>query len=427
MDPDASNLLPWWSSPAGITFGFLVPMLMLIAYSGSSDLSGLTVRGISYLNAQYIALGILVLVVIGVSGWIGAQTRTTAVRNPPEDFVWNRAAVVVGGIALGAYVIFFKDFVLNPLLFLQTLIGAYRPDRKNIELTTGITSLVNCAPVFFSIYAFRVVYCRIPTQGYMHFLMFVLLCATALRVYAWSERLALIEATVPFGLAYASRLAAAKGSTARLAARGGPFLAIPGLIVYFAAAEYFRSWKSATYAGHSGFWEFAIGRFASYYYTSLNNGAGILTTADWPSFQFENTLMWLHRAPFVGRIFSYYVNLRVEENELFLWKYGDLEFNNPSGIYSVIYDLGLPLGLIYFAAIGIAAGVAFSRYRAKTVAGAFFYPILFLTLLEVFRYPYLGYSRGFTWVLGICLALVAGRPWLRRATPQFAVTGRMSS
>jgi hypothetical protein len=248
-----------------------------------------------------------------------------------------------------------------------------------------------------------------------HALCGVLLFLTALRVYAWSERLALIEAAVPFALSVAARIGESRTRIAAWLARGGPYLVFPVFILYFSVAEYFRSWKSSTYNQVSGFWEFSIGRLASYYYTSLNNGAGILVTSNWPDYRFAYTLEWLHRAPVIGPLFSHYVGLREKGTGQFLKKFGDPEFNNPSGIYTVIFDLGLPLGVVYFSLLGLAAGMAFRAFRAGSFAGVIGYPILFLTLLELFRYPYLGASRGFAWALGIGVAAAIARSQTRRA------------
>jgi hypothetical protein len=417
---------PWWASPVGITLGFLLPMLMLIAYVGASNFSGLTVRGISFLSADYIALGAGALLVVCLSSWIGSQialAHEKIVR--PKDYAWDRAAWVTGGAALLAYLIFFRGFLTHPLLLVQTLTGAYRPNRDNMELTAGITSFENFAPVFFSIYAYRVIRLRARVSRLQHALCGVLLFLTALRVYAWSERLALIEAGVPFALSVAARIGESRTRIAAWMARGGPYLVFPVFILYFSVAEYFRSWQSSTYNQLSGFWEFSLGRLASYYYTSLNNGAGILATSNWPDFRFAYTLEWLHRAPFIGPMFSHYVGLREKGTGQFLKKFGDPEFNNPSGIYTVLFDLGLPLGVIYFSLLGLAAGMAFRAYRAGSFVGVIGYPILFLTLLELFRYPYLGASRGFAWALGICVAAFIARPPRRRApvaTPAYGST-----
>ena len=416
---DRAARMPWWTSPAGIHLGFLLPILLLIAYVGSTGYSGLTIRGIRFLTAQYIVLGCAILLVSALCGWIGSQI---AVKVPLDDSKqrWDRAAYVVGGVALFAYVFWFRDLVFNPVLVFKTLIGTYRPDRTNIELTTGLTSLANIAPVFFALYTYQVMVLRRPLHRRLHIMCFTLVCFTLLRVYAWSERLAMIEAAVPFGLAAAISMYRAGGRGARLV-RLGPFGAIPLLIVYFAAFEFFRSWNSATYNKHFSFWEFALGRIASYYYTSLNNGAGVLSTNDWPSYQFENVLNWLHRAPLVGRLFSSWVQLRQSQISVFLTKFGDVEFNNPSGLYSVIYDLGLPLGLLYFGLVAFAGGLLYRAYRVGTVTGVILYPIFFMTFLEVLRLPYLGSSRTFTCVLGAGLALLIALPsGKRKATKKSA-------
>jgi hypothetical protein len=410
-----SRRMPWWTSPAGINFGFLVPIMLLIAWVGDSAYAGLTIRGIRFLTPYYIALGCGVLLVSGLSGWIGSYVTTDrSIGRQDLGENWNRAAKVVGVIVLLAYGIWFRDFVFNPILLINTLVGAYRPDRSNIQLTTGITSLSNAAPVFFSIYAYQVIVRRVKVSRSMHVMCAMLVGFTLFRVYAWSERLAMIEASVPFGLAGAAFLARAPGRLSSVVLRAGPFLAIPILILYFAMFEYIRSWQSATYNKHFGFWEFATGRLVSYYYTSLNNGAGMLATANWPTFKFENTLTWLHRAPFIGPLFSRAVDLQYIQLEEFLTKFGDAEFNNPSGIYGVFVDLGLPLGTVYFCLVGFSGGLIYRAYRSGSLAGVLFYPLFFIAFLEVFRMAYLGMSRAFIWTLGIALALLLNRRKSRR-------------
>jgi hypothetical protein len=419
--------MPWWTSPAGISAGFLLPVFLLIAYSGSSDFPGMTIRGLRYLTADYIVMGIGVIVLMCVTGWMGAQiTSPRRLRSLQPEFAWERATILVGLIGLAAYAIFFKPFLLNPMLFVQTLTGAYRPDRHSLELTTGITSFDNMTPAFFSLYAYRAIVLEQKFHPLVRALFWVLLGATALRVYGFSERLAMIEALVPIGLAWVTRLSQNRAKWGLLL-NSGPFLALPAVIVYFGAAEYFRSWQSSTYHGKSSFWEFAVGRLASYYYTSLNNGAGVLSTTQWPSFEFENTLGWLHRAPLIGPIFSNWVQLR-SGGELgeFLFKYGDEEFNNPSGIFSVIYDLGLPLGCVYFALLSLLAGRSFNAYRRGSLFGVVTYPILFLTFLEIFRHDYLGSSRGFTWCLGVGLVLLVGRRRRSRISTPVDAAGTMT-
>jgi hypothetical protein len=404
---------PWWTSPAGVNLGFLLPIMLIIASLGSTSFEGMTVRGVWFLSWPYILLGVAVLLLTALCGWMGALIKVD--RRPPgaPEPNWHLAACVLGLIALAAYVFWFKDFLLNPHLLIRTLTGAYKPDRTEIGQTKGLTSLTNVAPVFFCIYAYRLSAAREKLSRPVHLLCVVLIGFTLFRVYAWSERLALIEALLPFGLAIMARLHTNPRTSFRALIACGPFAALPALVVYFGAAEYVRSWSSDYYHGKLPFWEFAVGRISTYYVTSLNNGAGLLATTDWPRFQFEYTLEWLHKAPGVGLIFSNMVGYHEANWDYFLNTFGDPEFNNPSGIFSVLYDLGLPLGCAYFALVGFLGGVAYRAYAAERPAGILIYPMFFLTFLEVFRYPYLGTSRAFTWFLGILIALVILR------TPQW--------
>ncbi|TAK85770.1 MAG: hypothetical protein EPO12_03020 [Aquabacterium sp.] len=397
--------LPWWTSPSGICLGFLLPILFLIAYVGEMNHPGLTIRGLRFLTPSYLALGVLILLVSALGGWVGQQMRLQP-ADASERSDWDIAAFGVGLIAFAAYAYWFKDFFLNPGLLLQTLTGAYRPDRTNIELTPGITSLANVAPAFFSIYAFRLAFGGPRIHPVAHLLCAVLVPLTIFRVYAWSERLALIEASVPFGLALGAMAWRSPRKWVRLLVLGGPFVALPGLLLYFGIAEYVRSWASPTYSGKLGFWDFAIGRMASYYYTSLNNGAGLLETMEWPTHKYEFTLFWLHRAPALGPGFSAWMDLTHSQPEEFLAKFVDPEFNNPSGLYAVICDMGIAPGIAYFALVAALSGLLFRAYSAGKLVGVLAYPVLFLSFLEIFRYPYLGQPRTFTWVLGLLLALL---------------------
>jgi hypothetical protein len=143
------------------------------------------------------------------------------------------------------------------------------------------------APVFFSIYGYRLATRAKSISLYMHLLCAALLVLTALRVYAWSERLALIEVTLPLGLAASMRLAQSPNRLPRLISRMGPVIALPALTFYFGIAEYFRSWTAALYNGRTGFWEFALGRLASYYVRTRSPGCML-----YPAWDRNSRLTW---------------------------------------------------------------------------------------------------------------------------------------
>jgi hypothetical protein len=403
--------MPWWCAPTGVALGFLVPVMALIALAGDVSSAALTIRGVRFLNLHYVLLGVLMVAGIALGGWVGAQIRLGRSRPTASDpQAWERAAAVVAAIALLGYVVWFKDFLLNPLLLWRTLTGAWSPSRDEIGSTAGVSSLVNVAQVFFAIYAFRLVDGdpRRPPR-WMHRLFALIAVLTVFRVYVWSERLALIEMLTPLGLAFGRWMAVQRSLRWQWIRRLGPYAALPVVLLYFGAAEYVRSWSSATYQGKMSFWEFALGRFVSYYYTSLNNGAGLVATTPEATWHFEHVLEWAHRAPFgAGRVFSEHVGFHADAKSSFLWflrTYEDVEFNSNSGLYTPIADLGVPGALVYMLLLGLVSGLAFRAYRAGRLGGVLLFPLFFISFFEIFRYPFLGQPRAFTWTLGIVLAV----------------------
>ncbi|HMX11532.1 MAG TPA: O-antigen polymerase [Burkholderiaceae bacterium] len=408
--------MPWWCAPYGVALGFLIPVMGLIALAGDISSAALTIRGVRFLNLHYVLLGTLMVSGIALGGWVGAQvrlgrgSRAGQVGAEHDPRIWERAAAAVAAIALLGYVVWFKDFLLNPLLLWRTVTGAWSPSRDEIGSTAGVSSLVNVAQVFFAIYAFRLVDGdpRRPPR-WMHRLFALMAVLTVFRVYVWSERLALIEMLTPLGLALGRWMAVQRGLRWRWILRLGPYAALPVVLLYFGAAEYARSWSSATYQGKLSFWEFALGRFVSYYYTSLNNGAGLVATTPEATWHFEHVMEWAHRAPFgVGRAFSEHVGFNADAKSSFLWflrTYEDVEFNSNSGLFTPIADLGVPGALVYMLLLGLVSGLAFRAYRAGRLGGVLLFPLFFISFFEIFRYPFLGQPRAFTWTLGIVLAV----------------------
>jgi hypothetical protein len=178
------------------------------------------------------------------------------------------------------------------------------------------------------------------------------------------------------------------------------------VFLFFSVAEFFRSWSY--YADRMAFWEFAFGRFASYYYTSLNNGAGLLaTTADWPSGTVEEVLRWLHSFPLgIGPRFSEAVGLHAYAGDVFLQRYGDPQFNTASSFAGDTLDLGEAGAILYFFLSMFCAGILYSRYLKCDPLSEMLFPSVLVALFESLRYPYWGTSRAFVWLLGTLVVLV---------------------
>jgi hypothetical protein len=409
----------WWLSPMWLLLFFIIPIYALLTQVGGMNSKSLTIRAAVFFDGAYLWLGLALLLSLAAGAWLGGQIKSED-RKPVVAGQWQLALWILGSMSMLAYLIWFKDILFVPRNLLGVFTGAYRVNRAEIGSLPGVTSLTNFIPVYFSLVSYIWLYHPSALPSRLKWLSVALVVMTLFRVFVWSERLALIElmcsVAVPVCLvAYNQSKTLFKRQVILMA----PFLGIPVLLMYFGVFEYFRSWQSTTYNGKSDFWSFVAGRVGAYYYTALNNGAGLLATSDWPSYKFEHTLAWLYKAPMgLGLVFRGLIGHKYFANTTFLNAYADPEFNNPSGLFTIAFDMGLPLALIYFFLFGVIAGFLYRGYVAGRLVSVLFYPIFFIAIMEVMRIPYLGESRTFTSIFGGLLAY-----WLitRRTTNKRSV------
>jgi len=393
--------LPWWTRPSALNLLFVLPLLLVVIWAGGSD--DLEVKSRNYLSGAYVALFAGLVIVSALGAWLGENVQQHEMLHSPDEHVL-RAAMWLGVLILATYLFWYRSLVFNPSLLMSILMGADKPDRADIGTVTGLTSLVNLAALYFSLAGYLLFVRKVQSRKLIS-LTIVLLLFTFFRAYIWSERLAVADATIPLAVALVGNASPKSGQRVRkLLWRLGPYAALPALFVFFAVAEYFRSWPY--YADRMEFWQFASGRFANYYYTSLNNGAGLLaTTAEWPTWTFENVLYWLHAFPFgIGPWFSEVVGVENAGKE-FLQRYGDPEYNTPSSFASITLDLGVAGAILYFFLSMFCAGILYSRYRKHDILAVMLFPSVLLTLFESFRYPYWSSSRAIPWLLGALVVL----------------------
>lgn len=402
--------MPWWFSPRILTWCVLLP-----AYVGlwaASELLGVrlsTAKGFAFFSGEAFLYGLAGLLALGYGTLL--PVHLLAIREPrrlglqpPIGYIY-----VVGLLAVFGYAWWFRDLALNPSILLEALRSptfSYQM-RASIERSAGLGSLASLGLAFFVLIAHRAWTLRESLPAPLRALAALLMLLTVFRAFAWAERLALFEVAVVialFGCGHAER--AGRGAAGALRPLV-PAVAVAAGVLFFGVAEYFRSWASHYSQQESSFWAFIGQRLVNYYFQSLNTGAGMITVLEWPSLQFGNTLDWLHRFPvLLGPVFRYFVEL---QPTFYLERFGDPEFNNASGLFGVLYDLGLAPAIAVFALTGVLAQSAFRAFREPDNLLGIFFPVFFLTVIEFFRYWYLGNSRAFLFILGLVGAALLAR------------------
>jgi oligosaccharide repeat unit polymerase len=359
----------------------------------------IVLRARVYMDYEYASIGACALLAVGVGAMLGSRFDIEPRRPRATYVIDDRFMLVIGGLTAAAYMIWFWPIVARGQLSLE---------RDELNQTPGVTSFTQLGVIYVVCYLITTVRARTRTSAPVRWLFGVLLFLITLRVYVSSERLALIETAVPaavIGLRYYEPAQPTARWVVRLIRGYGPFLAIPALFVFFGATEFVRSWSTYSQTQDISMVDFMISRVATYYYTALNNGAGMLATTEWPDYNMLHILEWLYKLPFgIGQYLRLGMGSNDRPSDVFLARFADPEFNNMSGIFPIFYDVGITGGLLYFTLLGFVIGVAYYESSAGHPLGSILFPSMLVACTELLRISYLNESRSFLIVLGAMLA-----------------------
>jgi oligosaccharide repeat unit polymerase len=391
LSAEAAQL--WWLRPAPLVLLIIVPLyLSFLAFDYENVVQRRYVP-----NANYV-WGLVLLVVLalgaalgaGMGGGSSASDADNAPLRPDLRIpAWFTAPLLV--FTLLAYVIWFGPLALEPSLVFDVFSGDRDNVRDVLQTMPGVTTLTQCGAAFVVLVTIK----RFSVGGAAFWeragIWLVLLLAIG-RALMWAERLAVLEIVVPWAVTTAAfyRFRTLRG--VRLAV----VLPLIGPIVLFfafAGTEYFRSWRFYQHY-YDSIWQFAYERLMTYYAVASNSGIGLLEEShDWPQYTGRFVFEWAWTMPKLGKILiDAFGDTRTDFGR-FLLDYGDKEFNNPSGLFPIVYDVGYFGSALYFFVIGTLVGLARRSYARRHPFGLMFYPFCVLFILELLRFNYLAASR----------------------------------
>lgn len=419
---------PAWLNPAAVILGFTGSLSLITAGLPDSVFEEWGVEKFfdrSHLLLAWVGIGALVIGIMIGSTRTAAGTGAEAGVLPHHDpegrhhdellEKWYRGAgiLVVGGylawlvigLARGVSIALFQDVLDRDLGAISSLKGYLAP-------VGGVTTLTQLAGIVSAIGAHR--FCSTRRIGG---LWIFVVAAGAFRALFYAERLALMEVLIPAGVVLV--LEAGFFTARRRLTRWLPAFGLGGLVVVFAASEYFRSWIFYADVTDLPFHRWVLLRLVGYYATAFNNNALFHDLGSSVGHDPYYSFPFAYDFPGVSAIFG---RPEVGGADVSDWWMGQLqlyaneEFNNTGSFLVPMADLGVVGGALFWVIAGIVIGRIYQRARSGCEVGVIGYSVIFLGLLELPRFVYWTQGRFFPAVVAIALMIGHDRPGRGRVT-----------
>lgn len=407
----------WWFRPSRIALLAVMP-ITFFAYN-ASDRFYQQFGAFNAISTDRFFLAWLCILAFAAASWLG-EVMVPAVKQPPPPLIREAnfrvllfCLALVAGLAT---LIFLAPFLSHPALVIGVLegqAGASDTVRLMVDKVPGITSQENLFSVVIVLFMIKPKVTGRPRTAGEKAVIALVLALTAFKVVMHTERLALIELMVPMGL-----LAVATRRSRSIAFALMPVVGVGALFLYFTGTEYLRSWVSFySSRSHESLLDFALDRMLGYYMTAINNGAyvyGEIHAYYFPIF----TATWLWRLPIPGlpELLTAISSTKIDYMALLSGL--NVEFNNPSGLFSVLIDFGPFLGVLTWGLLGAISGRLYRAFVDGRYIGLVLFPTWYVGVLEIPRIFYWGDARYFPPLIISCLIVLIFSSAMPDATQQ---------
>lgn len=406
----------WWLSPANMIMFFVLPLYVLLySFPKFSFYDLIDIKVPVYFDETMFVYGLIPLIGLYFGCLVPLQNRH---EKPISARELHLMLDITAALALIGYFYMYQNLIFHPALLVEIFSAdtgspVYAIKASVASGTAGINSFAQVGLIYCAVYWSAMFSDMDKPSVRHHCLMALLFLLLAFRAILIAERLALIEFMAPAALCFVRRRDKNAGPLERFVIGAFPIFAIILVLVLFGATEYLRSWQYYKDSGLS-FPEFMVGRVLTYYFTALNNGALLLRTTVWPTFNMFQTFNWVYKLPGVGEAIIALAGPKLDQTVTMLENFGDPEFNNPSGVFPILSDYGLIGGLIFSIFLGIWLSYCYRNFIRNSGAwSSFYFPCIYLTTIEMLRIFYLGTSKFvmqvlLLWVLATFVRILAG-------------------
>lgn len=400
--PSVRLLTLWWLRPVWM-FGLIA--LGTALWAASMSPAGYAMYDVpKYVDGEYLLLSLLAVMAFSVGSLAASRA---AAQCPPLNFArWQGAILqafyLAAGLCLFGYLVWLAVGVRNGFrpdmvwMFLNTPDSVVAHEFKENLFPTipGVTTCTQFGLVVMILGPLPSLWRRRRVKQ----IVLAVLALGLFRAMFLSERLAIVELAVVGGLALVRGWILGRHwtPTAHVALRAAPILGAVAMLLFFGTSEYFRSWQF--YQNRfDNIVDFTFWRMSAYYTLCHNNSALLMERqGQWPLPYSTLSAVWsfplVERSPLS---YNALTGMTMPDSYSSLYdRFGNREYNNEGGLLSPLVDGGYITLIAFWAAFGYLSERAYRGYRAGTVGGLVFFPLLFLNILETPRFLYLCNSRA---------------------------------
>jgi hypothetical protein len=361
-----------------------------------------------YISFTAIFNYILFFMIILATAFIVEKTRLSAKKPISlEQFRYEKAtqarsiykeAIILASIAMAAQLLWIARMIalkgFGPLFQMVVL----NHDFENFKLSvvnkttmSGVTTLTQLGILAAGMYALYVF--GLKNKGRWFIWLFILFPGV-LRGMFFSERLAMMEVVIPI-LVMAIFFQKIRLTLTKI------ILGTLSFVIFFSVAEALRSYSyyAKTGVAQGGIYSYGFSRFADYISSSVNHSMAMVDLSHrivgFPQLLFSSILSVIGSEPnsklgiMLGSKEGQQAYLNVKNSI-----YSAPDYTNMGFFGSIFQDAGY-LYIFYAILFGTIIGLAYKGLKNYEYSWIIIYPIIFISLLEIYRIPYLFDVRAF--------------------------------
>jgi hypothetical protein len=311
----------------------------------------------------------------------------------------RKEAIILGLIAFGAQWLWIARMIINEgigplirLVLVEQDFQTFKLQVVNKSMIAGVTSFTQLGMIAAALYA---VYVFGMQKKGSAWIWLMILFPGVLRGMFFSERLALMEVLIPI-VVIAMTFNKIKLTLTKV------ILSAVAFVGFFSIAEGLRSYSYYSNNGFEGegVYSYGLGRFLDYITSSVNHSVAMVDLSGqvfaFPSLLFNGWLNLLSMfVPSTAlNAFLHADQARQAYASVKLSIYSAPDYTNMGFFGSIFADSGY-LYILYAILYGVIIGLAYKGLRRFELGWLAVFPIIFISLMESYRIPYLFETRAF--------------------------------